>query len=115
MSISVKKHSRLSGFRQLPLRWGARLAVLRLKAHWRSMSTAILGILLVAVVGASIPLYTAAIAQVGMIQHLHQQPIQDVNIYAQTSQSAAQVADLDTAWAALDADLNRLVQDAFHG
>jgi hypothetical protein len=75
------------------------------------MSTAILGILLVSIVGASIPLYTAAIAQVGMIQHIHQQPAQDVNLYLQTSRNAVLGGDLDAAWAAQDADLNRLVQN----
>lgn len=101
----------ISFFRQLSPQWEAHLALLRLKAHWRSMSTAILGILLVSIVGASIPLYTSAIAQVGMIQHIHQQPAQDVNVYLQTSRNAVLGGDLDAAWTAQDADLNRLVQN----
>ena len=108
---SSRKPLNTRTIRRLSLRWSAFFALRRLRARWRSLTTAILGILLVAMIGASIPLYTAAIAQVGMVQHMEQTP--DVHIYAQTSRSASETGDLDAAWTALHEDLARQVTRQF--
>lgn len=90
---------------RLPVGWTGRFVLLRLASKWRSMLTAIAGVLLVAIIGASSPLYTAAITQVGMVQRLAQQPPEDVHILSRVSLAASQTDNLDAAWAADDVAL----------
>ncbi len=92
---------------RLPLGWALRLALLRLAAQWQSLLTIVIGVLLAAVIGANAPLYTAAVAQVGMVQRLGQQPPADVHIFTRVSLTSLDVADLEATWAAADA----VVQD----
>ena len=82
----------------LPIGWFVRLAILRLAAQWRSILTIIIGVLLTAMIGASIPLYTNAIAQIGMIQRLEQRETQDTQIYTRTSSSEVNDAALIQRW-----------------
>lgn len=59
--------------------WAPRLAVARLIAKWRSLLTIIVGVILGSGIGALVPLYTTAVAQVGMVQRLEEEPSRDSN------------------------------------
>ena len=87
---------------RLPFGWAVRLALLRLAAQWQSLLTIVVGVLLAAVIGANAPLYTTAVAQVGMVQRLEQQPPADVHIFSRISLTALDVDDLDATWRAVD-------------
>ena len=80
----------------LPGGWSIKMALLRLIAQWRAITTIIVGVLLTAIIGASMPLYTRAISQVGMEQRLAQQPDEDTNIFIRSGirVNTAPVADL---------------------
>src|SRR5215510_10290750 len=67
------------------LPWAGRLALQRLISQWRSLLTIIAGTLLSASVGALIPLYTTAVAQVGLVERFQQLPARDVNAAADIS------------------------------
>src|SRR5690606_23544521 len=58
----------LAELRRTPVRFAAHLAVARLVTQWRSLLTIIAGAILSASIGALVPLYTTAVAQVGMTQ-----------------------------------------------
>ena len=84
------------GFTELtrtPVRFAFHLAVARLITQWRSLLTIIAGTILSASIGALVPLYTTAVAQVGMTQRLDQEPSRDVNVAASISLRA------NTEWA----------------
>lgn len=98
---------------RLPLGWALRLALLRLLAQWQSLLTIVIGVLLAAVIGANAPLYTAAVAQVGMVQRLDQQPDADANIFSRISLTSLDVADLDATWTAADAAVRGQVDVVF--
>ncbi|GAB4529021.1 MAG: hypothetical protein OHK0046_48570 [Anaerolineae bacterium] len=83
---------------ELPAGWVIHLALLRLSAQWRSLLTIVIGVLLTAVIGANVPLYTSAIAQVGMLQRLEQQPLDHVHILTRTSLDNDTFPDLGTTW-----------------
>jgi len=85
---------------QLPVGWAARLALLRLASRWQSLLTIVVGVLLAAVIGANAPLYTTAVAQVGMVQRLEQQPPAEVHIFSRISLAGRDVDDLDATWTA---------------
>jgi len=89
------------------------MALLRLAAQWRSLLTIIVGVLLTAVIGANAPLYTAAIAQLGMVQRLEQQPADKVNILTRFSTNGAET-EIEPLWTALDGDVRRAVSEAFN-
>lgn len=57
----------------MPLAWAGKLAIRRLGAQWRSLLTIIAGVLLAASVGALIPLYMTAVAQVSLVERLNNQ------------------------------------------
>lgn len=76
---------------RLPLGWAGRLALQRLVAQWRSLLTIIAGVLLSAAVGALIPLYTTAVAQVSMVEHLNQLPLDTTNITASLALIPSQI------------------------
>ncbi|MCB9450166.1 MAG: ABC transporter permease [Anaerolineaceae bacterium] len=105
--------------RFLPIGWIGRFVLLRLAAKWRSMLTAIFGVLLVAIIGANAPLYTSAITQVGMVQRLNQQPPETVQILSRVSLAASQTDNLDAAWSADDvalrAQIDRILQAELPG
>lgn len=65
--------------------WAPRLAVARLLAKWRSLLTIIVGVILGAGIGALIPLYTTAVAQVGLVQRLEDEAAHDSNIRLRAS------------------------------
>lgn len=65
--------------------WAPRLAIARLIAKWRSLVTIIVGVILGAGIGALVPLYTTAVAQVGLVQRLEDEPAHDSNIRIRTS------------------------------
>ncbi len=90
-----------------------RLTLAHLSSQWRSMITVVVGILLVTVIGASAPLYTLAISQVGMMQRLEQQFPADVHLVTRTNLSAAQTDDIGAAWSAYSAEINMLSQQIF--
>jgi hypothetical protein len=95
------------------LHWMSWLAVARLTAQWRSLLTVIVGVLLAAVVGANIPLYTSAIAQVGMVERLNAVPQERVHLYSRVSQSGGAVQNLDADWSSTDTEVRALVSSAF--
>src|SRR5258708_21972564 len=76
---------------RLPIGWAGRLALQRLLSQWRSLLTIIAGTLLGASVGALVPLYTNAVAQVSMVEKFNQSPAQDVNGIATLSLVASQI------------------------
>lgn len=92
---------------RLPLGWAVRLALLRLLAQWQSLLTIVVGVLLAAVIGANVPLYTTAVAQVGMVQRLAQQPSGEVHIFSRISLTALDVDKIDDIWRTAD----EVVQD----
>ncbi len=75
----------LQEFGRTPIRFTLHLALARLLTQWRSLLTIIAGTILAASIGALVPLYTTAVAQVGMLQRLEQQPAQDVHVAAHIS------------------------------
>src|SRR5262249_40224364 len=64
----------------------------RLLSQWRSLLTIIAGTLLGASVGALVPLYTNAVAQVSMVEKFNQSPAEDVNGIASLSLVPSQIA-----------------------
>ncbi len=76
-----------------PVRFAFHLAVARLLTQWRSLLTIVAGTILAASIGALVPLYTTAIAQVGMTQRLDEQPPRDVHVSSSISLRAS------TEWA----------------
>jgi hypothetical protein len=75
----------IEGWRELtrtPVRFAFHLAVARLVTQWRSLLTIIAGTVLSACIGALVPLYTTAVAQVGLTQHLADEPANDVHASA---------------------------------
>lgn len=95
--------------------WFIRLALRRLASQWRSLLNIAVGVLLTAVIGASIPLYTTAITQVGMVQYITAQPSDDVHIAARLSITASEVDDLGLVWEALNTGLVAAVTETFDG
>ena len=82
----------IDGIRELgrtPVRFAFRLALARLFTQWRSFLTIIAGTILAASIGALVPLYTTAVAQVGMTQRLDQQDARDVHISSSISLRAS--------------------------
>ncbi|MBI5930564.1 MAG: ABC transporter permease [Chloroflexi bacterium] len=73
--------------------WAPRLAVARLIAKWRSLLTIIVGVILGSGIGALVPLYTTAVAQVGMVQRLEQEPARDSNSQLRISLKPSDFAD----------------------
>ncbi|MBN1202890.1 MAG: FtsX-like permease family protein [Anaerolineae bacterium] len=73
-----------------PVRFALHLALARLITQWRSLLTIVAGTILSASIGALVPLYTTAIAQVGMIQRLEDQPARDVHVAANISLRASE-------------------------
>jgi len=92
-SNSVRWTRRLvEGLRELgrtPVRFAFHLAIARLLTQWRSLLTIIAGTILSASIGALVPLYTTAVAQVGMLQRLEQQPARDVHVASSISLRAS--------------------------
>jgi ABC-type antimicrobial peptide transport system permease subunit len=74
--------------------WAPRLAVARLVAKWRSLVTIVVGVILGAGIGALVPLYTTAVAQVGLVQRLEDEAAHDSNVRIRTS---FRLADFDSA------------------
>lgn len=64
------------------LAWAGHLALRRLSAQWRALLTVIVGALLSAAVGALIPLYQSAVAQVSLVERFSQLPLEDVHAHA---------------------------------
>ncbi len=83
----------LRELRRTPVRFAFHLAVARLITQWRSLLTIVAGTILAASIGALVPLYTTAVAQVGMTQRLDDQPARDVHVQANISLRAAEWAD----------------------
>ncbi|MGQ9850527.1 MAG: FtsX-like permease family protein [Aggregatilineaceae bacterium] len=79
--------------RRTPVRFALRLALARLITQWRSLLTVIAGAILTACIGALVPLYTTAVAQVGMTQRLAEAPPRDAHVSAYISLRAS------TPWA----------------
>ena len=98
---------------RLPLGWALRLTLLRLLAQWQSLLTIVIGVLLAAVIGANGPLYTTAVAQVGMVQRLDQQPDADANIFSRISLTALDVDNLDQTWQTSEAVVKDQVARVF--
>jgi hypothetical protein len=92
---------------RLPVGWIVRFVLLRLLSRWPSILVTILSVGLVTVIGATIPLYTASIAQVGMQQRLEQQAARDTQIDAHISLRAAETGDLLAAWLEHDAAIRQ--------
>ncbi|MBX3063997.1 MAG: FtsX-like permease family protein [Anaerolineae bacterium] len=94
---------------RLPIGWAGRLALQRLLSQWRSLLTIIAGTLLGASVGALVPLYTTAVAQVSMVERLNQQPARDINFSADISLIPSQTQDFDASVALNDAQFRSIV------
>jgi len=82
------------------VRWAVSTALKRLTTQWRSLLTIAVGVLLVSVIGASIPLYTATVAQVGLTQALQSAPPADVRI--DVSYGSDDLTALDADWTTVD-------------
>ncbi|GAB4428780.1 MAG: ABC transporter permease [Anaerolineae bacterium] len=82
-------------------------------SQWRSFITVVFGVLASAVIGASVPLYTSALTQVGLVQHLAAQPPSDVHISERINLRAKGIADLDGLWAKLNLSVAAGVRDIF--
>jgi len=98
--------------RIFPLVWAARFATSRMRAGWRSRLTVIASVLLTTVIGAMSPLYTALVAQVGMVQRLDSQPTEMVNINSRFGISSAET-NLDELWGTLDGTVRESARTAF--
>lgn len=94
---------------RLPIGWAGRLALQRLLSQWRSLLTIIAGTLLGAAVGALVPLYTTAVAQVSMVEKLDQLPVQDVHVAANISLIAAQTPKLSDTVQGYDSQFRQIV------
>jgi ABC-type lipoprotein release transport system permease subunit len=93
---------------RLPVGWIVRFVLLRLLSRWPSILVTVLSVGLVTVIGATIPLYTASIAQVGMQQRLEQQA-RDTQINVHISMSASETGDVLAAWSEYDAAIRQHV------
>ncbi len=93
---------RLVTLHRIPAGWAGRFAFQRLLSQWRSLLTLIAGVLLSASVGALVPLYTSAVAQVGMVERLNQLPASEANASANLSLIASKTPDLNAAIQAYD-------------
>jgi hypothetical protein len=85
-----------------------KLGILRLRSQWRSVTALICGVLLAAIIGATIPLYTNVVSQAGLIQRLDQQSPESVHLYVRTGLDAA---DLSDQWEALDSRIAEQAAD----
>src|SRR5258708_3435808 len=92
----------------LPIGWAGRLALQRLISQWRSLLTIIAGVLWSAAVGALVPLYTTAVAQVGMVEKFNQLPADQVNANAHISLVASENKDFDGAINGYDAQFRAI-------
>ncbi|MFN8528821.1 MAG: FtsX-like permease family protein [Anaerolineae bacterium] len=104
--------------RRFPMSWTMRLALLRLSAQWRSLLTVAIGVLLAAAIGAAAPLYTAAIAQYGMVQRLNALPSNEANLTLRVGFSAGQSAEsggIDARLSALDQQVDTLIGGSLGG
>ncbi len=68
--------------------------------------------LLTAVIGALVPLYTSLVAQVGMVQRLNAQPANTVNLDSRVGQSTGE-ASLEPVWSTLDTSVRAAAHSAF--
>ncbi|MCC7209255.1 MAG: ABC transporter permease, partial [Anaerolineae bacterium] len=100
------------GLSSIALAWAGKLAIRRLGAQWRSLLTIIAGVLLAASVGALIPLYMTAVAQVSLVERLNNQlPPHETNAAASVALIPSALAtdqDLRLAEDRLDADVRAL-------
>lgn len=80
-----------------PVRFAFHLAVARLITQWRSLLTIIAGTILSASIGALVPLYTTAIAQVGLTQRLDEQARRDVHVSQSIALRASDTIFYETA------------------
>lgn len=105
------------GLQRLPVGWFVKMAILRLVTRWRSVLTLVAGVLLTVVIGASVSLYTDAIAQVGLVQRLQQRPPDEVNLFSRITLSAS-VNPTETfadAWQSVDAAAQTTFEAALGG
>lgn len=79
-----------------------------MRAGWRSRLTVTISILLITVIGALSPLYTALVTQVGMVQRLDAQTPSAVHIFTRFGINAS-TADLEHAWTTLDTNVRETV------
>ncbi len=98
---------------RLPIGWMGRLALLRLMAGWRSLLTVIVGVLLAAIIGANAPLYTATVAQIGLVDRLHDQPQERVNVFTRFTVAGAETPDIATFWSDFSSDVQQLTEETF--
>ena len=101
-----------SGLQTLPFAWAARFAVARLRAGWRSRLTILIGVLLTTVIGALTPLYTALVAQTGMVRRLDAPPPHTVNIHTQVSLNSSEI-NASAVWDSLDESVEIAAHTAF--
>lgn len=94
------------------LGWAIRLAARRLAANWRTLLTIIAGVVLAAGVGALIPLYSAAVAQVSMVEALANHPLNEVNITASVA-LVPRKSGYSERLPAYDQTFRGILQDAF--
>lgn len=93
--------------------WLVKLAILRLVSQWRSIITVVVGVLLSAMIGASVPLYTTAISQVGLAQRLNQSTSDATNIHARISLTPANLDDFTTIRTRFDDAILTQVDESF--
>jgi len=98
---------------KLPVVWTVRLAVLRLITGWRSLLTIIVGVLLAAIIGANAPLYTATVAQIGMVDRVNDHLQAQVNIFTRFTVAGSEIADIATYWSALSREVHQLSDELF--
>lgn len=96
-----------------PTGWLIKLAILRLVSQWRSILTIIVGVLLSAMIGASVPLYTTAISQVGLAQRLNQSASDATNIHTRLSLTPANLDDFTATRTNFDDTVLAQAEDSF--
>ncbi|MCK6580785.1 MAG: hypothetical protein L6Q98_22055 [Anaerolineae bacterium] len=96
----------------IPVIWAARFATARIRAGWRSRVIIVASVLLTTVIGAMSPLYTALVAQVGMVQRLDSQPLETVNITSRIGLSSLD-ANFYEVWGTLDTSVRQSARTSF--
>ena len=102
-------------FRWIPIGWAGRFVLVRLLSRWQATVAWIMGVGLVAVIGATIPLYTVSIAQLGMVQRLEQPPAKNAHIFTRTSLRAAESQPLDVAWGRMNSRIQQHIDQTLGG
>ena len=82
------------------------LVIKRLAHHWPTLTTAAVGVLLATMIGASVPLYAAAVGEIGLQQALATAPVPESHVSLRTAVYEATASD----YLALDESLRTAIR-----